>query len=140
MPGQEDQVDQTEVLMFQEELSTIDMVMEAQVSDAKMIQIRELTKRDASLQKLSNVVRSGWPDKKEQLPEDIKQYLSLRDEITVDDGILFRGNTVIIPTEMRSETIQKIHACVAPRSEWLPAPVQGTVSTGRAWHRESGNM
>ena len=37
-------------------------------------------------------------------------YYNYRDELSVQDEILFRGNRTIVPTVMRSEMLKKIHA------------------------------
>lgn len=52
----------------------------------------------------------GWPERREAVPLEIRAFYSYRDELTVQGEILFRGNRVIVPADMRSEMLKKIHA------------------------------
>ena len=40
----------------------------------------------------------------------MKPYFSYRDELTIQDGIILRGDRIVIPTSMRKEVKQKAHA------------------------------
>ena len=43
------------------------------------------------------------------LPESLKPYFQVRDELSVQDRIGFREHRVIIPKSMRAETLRKMH-------------------------------
>ena len=60
---------------------------------------------DETLQVLKSVVLNGWPESKHDCPKLIHQFWLFRDEITTQDGILYEGQTVIIPTSMRREML-----------------------------------
>ena len=45
-----------------------------------------------------------------QTPIIIRSYWNYRDEITAQDGVLYRGSRVIIPHSMRQLMLKKIHA------------------------------
>ena len=53
---------------------------------------------------------SGWPDSRDQVPVNIREYWTYRDEITAQDGVLYKGMKVIIPTVMRKEMRNRIHS------------------------------
>ena len=61
------------------------------------MQIRELTKQDSKLQALKVTILAGWPDTKDETPLCIREYWPYRDELTVHNEVIFRGNRVIIP-------------------------------------------
>ncbi|KAJ8403559.1 hypothetical protein AAFF_G00348850 [Aldrovandia affinis] len=61
------------------------------VSSQRLEQIRRHTDRDECLQALKNTVLVGWPDVKEEAPLIAREYWPFRDEISVQNGILFRG-------------------------------------------------
>lgn len=81
------------------------------VSDQRLEQIRRHTDRDKCLQSLKSTVLAGWPETKESTPHYIREYWTYRDEISVQNGILFRGQKVIIPKSMRPEMLTRIHSC-----------------------------
>ena len=109
LPETSETEENLEVLRFHEELENINMVQNLPVSDEAKNAIRVETSKDEDLQSLVHVVQKGWPEMKAALPEPVKPYFHLRDELSVQDGVLFRGNRVIIPRSMRADTLKKIH-------------------------------
>ena len=75
------------------------------VSDERMRQVLEHTENDSSLQALISVIQTGWPKSKSALPVEVQQYFSIRDELIVDEGIIFKGSRIVIPTSLRKEMI-----------------------------------
>ena len=59
--------------------------------------------------RLQAVVQAGWPESKNDLTEDIKPFFSIRDEITEINGILMKGERVIVPSSLRKEMKTRIH-------------------------------
>ena len=74
-----------------------------------MNQIREETSKDPVLAVLHKVVLSGWPSERKEVPEQIRVYWDLRNEITLYDGILYKSRQVIVLTSLRPEMLRKIH-------------------------------
>lgn len=59
---------------------------------------------------LKGVIVSGWPSNHKTLPEQLTPYFSHRDELTVHDGLIFKGERVIIPISLRRDMKEKIHS------------------------------
>jgi hypothetical protein len=59
--------------------------------------------RDESLKALRTVITSGWPDDKTALNASVVVYYSYRDELSVQDGIILRGERIVIPRSMRAD-------------------------------------
>ncbi|XP_041351023.1 uncharacterized protein K02A2.6-like [Gigantopelta aegis] len=57
-----------------------------------------------------DTIVKGWPDKRSDVPPSITPYFDYRDELTVQDGIVLRGERVIIPVSMRKDLKDKVHA------------------------------
>ena len=38
----------------------------------------------------------GWPENKNQLPQDIRTYWMLRDDMTAIDGVVLKGRHIVI--------------------------------------------
>jgi hypothetical protein len=79
------------------------------VSDSKMEEIREATAADPVLQAVQSIIQNGWPEKRQQCDSKTLAYWNFRDELSVVDGILLKGEKVIIPKSLQSEMLQKVH-------------------------------
>ncbi|KAL9960086.1 hypothetical protein ACROYT_G033491 [Oculina patagonica] len=80
------------------------------ISNDGLENIRRLTEADNQLQRLKMTVLQGWPEAKQQSEPLIAEYWTYRDEIGVYNGVLYKGDRVIIPTALRKEMIKRIHA------------------------------
>ena len=76
-------------------------------STAKAMQ--QATCTDPDMQQLLNTVKTGWPASKSSLPPCLTPYWSMRDELSIIDGIVYRGLQVVVPPSLRSAMLQKIH-------------------------------
>ena len=65
---------------------------------------------DPTLLALKHTVLKGWPEQKADLPSSVCEYWNVRDEISVHEGLLFRGSRVIVPKTLRSDMIKQIHS------------------------------
>ena len=78
-------------------------------SGPKLKQLTDQTKIDEDLQNLSKLIIEGWPKERQLLNNDMKPYWDFRDELTVYDDIVFKGERVVIPKTMQSEMLHLIH-------------------------------
>ena len=60
------------------------------------------TQADPVLQQLKNVILKGWPNEKHNLPDDVKPFFCVRDEMAVYDGLIFKGERCPIMTMSQS--------------------------------------
>lgn len=49
------------------------------------------TQEDETLQTLKHVILPGWPNDKESVPMLARPYYHVRDELSLEDGIILRG-------------------------------------------------
>ena len=56
------------------------------------------------------VISKGCPKKRSSLAPNLQPYWNYRDELTIEDGILMKGQKIIIPTSLKQQYISKIHA------------------------------
>ena len=61
------------------------------------------------LPKLKHVIKVGWPDKKEAVPTETRNYFHFK-ELTIQDGFFFKGNRVIVPVALRHLMVKKVHS------------------------------
>lgn len=68
------------------------------------------TAKDGTFQMLQQVIVQGWPEEKTQLKEEMRQFLSVREELSVQHGVIFRGERAVIPAKLRTEIMERIQA------------------------------
>ena len=83
------------------------------ISSESLRQFRNETAKDQSLQILMQVVLTGWPEHKQLVPQEVQAYFISRDELSVQDGLLFKSDRVIIPASLRQQIIQNSKYTVA---------------------------
>ena len=72
------------------------------------MKFKDATEKDGALQIVAKYAMDGWPEQKE-CPKHLQHYWSLRDEITVHQGIVYKAQQMIVPTTMREYVKDKIH-------------------------------
>ena len=87
----------------------INMVSFLPIRDERLEEIKNETENDENLQALKKVIITGWPEERKDLPEQLVPFFSYRDELAVQDGLLFKSNRVVIPRKLRADMLQKIH-------------------------------
>ncbi|KAK3791836.1 hypothetical protein RRG08_026739 [Elysia crispata] len=78
------------------------------VTPQKITEIKHRQENDETLQKLRAQIKA-WPQTIRQVPKEIQPYWTVREDITECDGILLKGDQVIIPEAMQHEMLQLIH-------------------------------
>ena len=59
---------------------------------------------------LKAVIQKGWPEHKSDVPSIISPYFNMRDEISIQGGLIFKGERVVVPRVLRSELLRRIHS------------------------------
>ena len=72
--------------------------------------LKEETANDPELSALHKLISEGWPPKRSSVPDNLKDYWNYRDELTVENGILLKSHKFIVPKNLQSVYIDKIHA------------------------------
>ena len=82
----------TEEIAEEELEAQVHIVYEnAPATNAKMKEIHEETAKDSSLMEIVRDVIEGWPVRRDQSSADVKPYWSYKEEISLINGILFKG-------------------------------------------------
>ena len=70
---------------------------------AKQCALQEETHKDPTLIELRKMVNTGWLETIKEVPDNLRQYWSFRDEIGASQGVLFKGRQVIIPQSLQGD-------------------------------------
>ena len=79
------------------------------INDNKMEEVRQATANDAHLCRLKHVISEGWPEHRQNCKQEMHEYWNFRDELTVIDGIIFKGTKIFIPEALRAMMLDKLH-------------------------------
>ena len=94
-----------------EELMIVKNLSIHHIKDRWLSEIRSKTLEDPIMKILVEVIATGWPSDKRQLPDSLKPFFDYRDELTAKDRLILRGQRIVILLAMRSEMKQKSHVC-----------------------------
>ena len=81
----------------------------APASTARLGELWEATTRDHQLQLLIRTVHEGWLQLHKDCPHSLRPFWTFRDEITHENGILYKGAQLIMPKSERESTLKVLH-------------------------------
>lgn len=74
-----------------------------------MSEIVHATSNDETMKELKELTREGWPNTRADVPISARPYWNYRHEINLNDGLLFRGDKLLIPAKMRPSILRQVH-------------------------------
>ena len=80
-------------------------VMRLPVSDKKLTELRG----DRAMAKLTETIQNGWPKHRQSSPKNVREYWAVKDELSTADGLIFKGEAIVIPPGLRKEVLRQIH-------------------------------
>ena len=80
------------------------------ISDQRLQEIRRETGKVKTLQIFKTVILQGWSGERKDAPVQVTPYFSVRDELSVQDGLIFRSERVVVPQGLRQDIRQRIHS------------------------------
>ena len=81
-----------------------------QWSDAMISGLQRETENDPELRPLKDIILTRWPENSNDLPKCIRHYWSMKDFLTVEDGVILKGDRFVIPEKMQEEILNRLHA------------------------------
>ena len=81
------------------------------ISPTKVEELQKCTADDLVLQLLQQQIIFGWQRSIKMLNVQLRPYWSMRDNLSIHDGLITMGNNgIIIPDALRTKTLSQIHA------------------------------
>ena len=93
----------------EEETESIHAIDFLPISEPQLREIQAETAQDDALQQLKKLIVSGWPDTKQEVPVCLHPYFAVRDELSVQDGLIFKRQRCVIPVSLRARIKEKLH-------------------------------
>jgi hypothetical protein len=95
---------------FESELESVNMMKNMPISEPRLKDIQRHTAGDETLCLLKQVIQQGWPQSKKEVHTQVLAYFDIRDELSVQNGIIFRGERAVVPKELRLDMTRRIHS------------------------------
>ena len=80
------------------------------ISDKRLEEVRKATSNDDVMCQLASVIMNGWPDNKDLLPDQLRPFHSIRDALVLYDGIVLKGERIVIPQSLRCDIKKCLHS------------------------------
>ena len=72
--------------------------------------MRHTSVNDCVLQQLQVTIHRGWPETRSEIPECLYPYFDVRDALTVQNKLVFKGQLLIVPAALRKELMAVVHS------------------------------
>ena len=81
----------------------------APVSKTRLQELRLATQSDPTLCSLTKTLHKGWPQSRKDCPGQLLDFWSFRQEISEEDGLLYKNQRLIMPHSERLENLKVLH-------------------------------
>lgn len=85
------------------------MVHTLSASEEQANEIVEMTHNDPILKEIIILFRNGWPNDRNQVTECVRYFWKFRNELFVENGIVFFNERIFIPAALRDKMLKKVH-------------------------------
>ncbi len=85
------------------------LALEGVLSSRRIEELKQTTQADALCKRLMDTILTGWPDSYKEVPHDLRRFYAMRDELTVDDGLILRGQRHVIPHSLQKHYLTQLH-------------------------------
>ena len=91
------------------QLEKVDLSHGVSVSPARLELIRTATASDPVLSTLLTQIRQGWPNRRDAVPAIIRGFFPFRDELTAQDGLVFKYRCLVVPASQQNAVLSQLH-------------------------------
>ena len=65
---------------------------------------------DPLIQEIAQNIQQGWPDEPTNISPTVREFFNYRDELVIEDNLLFKGERLYVPMIARNEVLERIHS------------------------------
>ena len=97
------------------------------------LRVRTATQNDNDLVQLRGMIESGFPESRDQLPENLQPYWQHRNDLYVTDGVIMKGHRILIPPVLRPRSLKYCMQPTRARHAWQAEPRHLCSSRALLW-------
>ena len=86
------------------------MVEDLDVNEGNISEMKVATAQDKDLKLLMELVKSGWPQKRQGVVLAAHPFYTVTDELSIQDGLLFKSERVVVPSSLQRKMLQLLHS------------------------------
>jgi len=98
-----------QIASFLSDLAITNPQEDLPVSKPTYKDIKDAILGDHVLQEFQQLIVKGWPLKPTELPEDVRAFYHVKDELATLDGVIYRGPQLVILKSYRPIILKKLH-------------------------------
>ncbi|XP_064477798.1 uncharacterized protein K02A2.6-like [Ornithodoros turicata] len=72
-------------------------------------ELQQESTKDLELQQVSSLIEEGWPERKSAVSDELKPFWNVRNELSLVDSMLMRGERIIPPKVLRHQLLELAH-------------------------------
>ena len=91
------------------DLSVREVHMHLNASPTRIVEIRMETSKDSTLHALCEIISLGCPENIAHCPTHVMPFWNFRDELSVEDGLIVKGQRIILPMSLHAAALEQIH-------------------------------
>ncbi len=91
------------------EESDFEVQMMTCMTKSGMTKYLKAAENDEEIHHLRRLSELGFPAKIKEMPNAVKQYFGIKDQIVCYDGFVYNGERLIIPKNLRQEVTKQVH-------------------------------
>ena len=74
-----------------------------------MDSVKSAIRKNPTLYLLRDTIYNGWPSYRKQCPEQLWDYWNFRCDLLLEDGLILKGDRVVIPESLRAQVLESTH-------------------------------
>ena len=78
--------------------------------DKQYEEIQKAIHTDKEAQELFKVIKNGWPSEVNDVNKCIKPYFSCRDTLSIENGLIVKGERKFVCNPLRKSMVEKLHS------------------------------
>ena len=86
---------------------------ELSVSPKRLEEFKLRTAQDREMQLLTSQIQKGWPSSRKVCPSPLIPYHESRSELIEENGLVFRGERLVVPPSLRTDILKKYTAHIS---------------------------
>jgi transposase InsO family protein len=110
---------ETEPITTHEDKIGINLVDKIRLANDTLGRFRDATSLGETSMIVMEYVIKGWPSEREQTDEIAREYWSFKEELSVEDGLLFKSDRIVVPRTLRAGVLDDIHGAHLGESKSL---------------------
>ena len=80
------------------------------ISDSRLEEVKKATDEDPIMIELREYILKGWPNNGNKVPSELKCYHAMQNVMSCVDGIILKGEAVVIPSAFRKDIKKRLHS------------------------------